>query len=152
MMRFSAGNSRARSGSKFQTGPCRSAKFGCRRRPAEKLPAPKPYVNFNMEVWTMSDNSVGSKVSFFLVGLGVGTLLGILFAPKSGEETRDYLASKADEGKEYAQKKARELRERAEEMIERSKEIMSRQKDAMSSAVSGAVEAGKEAYREKVKQ
>ncbi len=100
----------------------------------------------------MSDNNVGSKVSFFLVGLGVGTLLGILFAPKSGEETREYLASKADEGKEYAQKKARELRERAEEMIERSKEIMSRQKDAMSSAVSGAVEAGKEAYRDKVKQ
>jgi gas vesicle protein len=102
----------------------------------------------------MSDN-VGSKVSFFLVGLGVGTLLGILFAPKSGEETREYLASKADEGRDYAQRKARELRERAEEMIERSKEIMARQKDGLSSAVSavsGAVEAGKEAYREKVKQ
>jgi gas vesicle protein len=94
----------------------------------------------------MSDNA-GSKVSFFLVGLGVGTLLGILFAPKSGEETREYLASRADEGREYAQRKARELRERAEEMIERSKEIMSKQKDA----VTGAVEAGKEAYREKAK-
>jgi len=33
-----------------------------------------------------------------------------LFAPKSGEDTRDYLAKKADEGKDYAQKKARELR------------------------------------------
>ena len=99
----------------------------------------------------MADN-VGSKVSFFLVGLGIGALVGILFAPKSGEETREYLTSKADEGRDYAQKKARELRERAEEMIERSKEIMARQKDAMTSAVSGAVEAGKDAYREKVKQ
>ena len=44
----------------------------------------------------MSDN-VGSKVSFFLVGLGIGALVGILFAPKSGEETRDYLSSKAEE-------------------------------------------------------
>jgi gas vesicle protein len=94
----------------------------------------------------MSDN-VGSKVSFFLVGLGIGTLLGILFAPKSGEETREYLASRADEGREYAQRKARELRERAEDLIARSKEIMARQKDA----VSGAVEAGKDAYREKAK-
>jgi gas vesicle protein len=90
----------------------------------------------------MSDNA-GSKVSFFLVGLGIGALVGILFAPKSGEETREYLSSKADEGRDYAQKKARELRERAEDLIERSKEIMSRQKDSIASAV----EAGKDAYR-----
>ncbi len=95
----------------------------------------------------MSDNA-GSKASFFLVGLGIGTLLGILFAPKSGEETRDYLNSKADEGREYAQRKARELRERADDLIERSKEIMSRQKDS----ISAAVDAGKDAYqREKSK-
>jgi len=82
----------------------------------------------------MSDNA-GSKVSFFLIGLGIGSLIGVLFAPRSGEETRDYLASKADEGRDYAQKKARELRERAEDLLERSKEIMGRQKDAISSAV-----------------
>jgi gas vesicle protein len=96
----------------------------------------------------MSEDNVGSKVSFFLVGLGIGALVGILFAPKSGEETREYLTSKADEGRDYAQKKARELRERAEDLIERSKEIMARQKDSLSSAV----EAGKDAYqREKSK-
>jgi len=94
----------------------------------------------------MADN-VGSKVSFFLVGLGIGALIGILFAPKSGEETREYLSSKADEGREYAQRKARELRERAEDLIERSKEIMARQKDAVSSAV----DAGKEAYKREAK-
>src|SRR5271167_702167 len=95
----------------------------------------------------MSDNNAGSKVSFFLVGLGIGALVGILFAPKSGEETREYLSAKADEGKEYAQKKARELRERAEDLIERSKEIMSRQKDAISSAV----DAGKQTYKRESK-
>jgi gas vesicle protein len=95
----------------------------------------------------MSDN-VGSKVSFFIVGLGIGALIGILFAPKSGEETREYLTSKADEGRDYAQKKARELRERAEDLIERSKEIMARQKESLASAV----DAGKDAYqREKSK-
>ena len=68
--------------------------------------------------------------------------VGILFAPKSGEDTRDYLAKKADEGKDYAQKKARELRERADELIERSKEVAVRKKDS----ISAAVEAGREAY------
>ena len=95
----------------------------------------------------MSDNNVGSKVSIFLVGLGIGALVGILFAPKSGEETRDYLSSKADEGRDYAQRKARELRERAEDLIERSTEIMARQKDG----VSAAVEAGKDAYKREAK-
>lgn len=94
----------------------------------------------------MGDNA-GSKVSFFLVGLGIGALLGILFAPKSGEETREYLSSRADEGRDYAQRKARELRERAEDLLERSKEIMSKQKDALSSAV----EAGKETYKRESK-
>jgi gas vesicle protein len=94
----------------------------------------------------MADN-VGSKVSFFLVGLGIGALVGILFAPKSGEETREYLSSKAEEGRDYAQKKARELRERAEDLLERSKEIMARQKEAISTAV----DAGKETYKREAK-
>ena len=95
----------------------------------------------------MADNT-GSKVSYFLVGLGIGALIGILFAPKSGEETREYLSKKAEEGKEYAQQKARELRERADDLIERSKEVATRQKES----ISAAVEAGREAYqREKAK-
>ena len=95
----------------------------------------------------MADN-VGSKASFFLVGLGIGALVGILFAPKSGEETREYLSQKADEGREYAQRKARELRERAEDLVERSKQAASRQKESLNAAV----DAGRDAYqREKAK-
>jgi gas vesicle protein len=95
----------------------------------------------------MADN-VGSKVTYFLVGLGVGALVGILFAPKSGEETREYLSKRADEGKDFAQRKAKELRERAEDLIERSKEAVGRQKESLSAAV----DAGREAYqREKGK-
>ncbi|HEV2422842.1 MAG TPA: YtxH domain-containing protein [Candidatus Acidoferrales bacterium] len=90
----------------------------------------------------MAEN-VGAKISYFIVGLGIGTLVGILFAPKSGEETREFLTQKADEGREYAQKKARELRERAEDLIERSKDIINREKGS----IAAAVEAGKETYQ-----
>jgi gas vesicle protein len=89
----------------------------------------------------MPDN-VGSKVTYFLVGLGVGALMGVLFAPKSGEETRDFLSKRADDGREFAQKKARELRERADELIERGKDVASRKRDSLSAAV----EAGREAF------
>jgi gas vesicle protein len=87
-------------------------------------------------------DTVGSKVSFFLVGLGVGALVGVLFAPKSGEDTREFLAKRADDGREFAQKKARELRERADDLIERSKEVASRKRDS----ISAAVEAGRDAF------
>jgi gas vesicle protein len=90
----------------------------------------------------MADN-VGSKVTYFLVGMGIGALVGLLFAPKSGEETRKFLADKADEGRDFAQKKARELRERADDLIERGKDAASRHKETISAAVEGA----RDAYR-----
>jgi gas vesicle protein len=90
----------------------------------------------------MADN-VGSKVSYFLVGLGLGALVGVLFAPKSGEETRKFLTDKAEEGRDFAQKKARELRERADDLVERGKDTASRHKETISAAVEGA----RDAYR-----
>jgi gas vesicle protein len=89
----------------------------------------------------MADN-VGSKVSYFLVGLGVGALMGVLFAPKSGEDTREYLAKRAEDGREFAQKKAKELRERADELIERGKDVAVRKRESLSAAV----DAGREAF------
>ncbi len=88
----------------------------------------------------MADN-VGSKVSYFLVGLGVGALVGVLFAPKSGDETRELLSRKAEEGREYAQRKSRELRERADDLLEKGKEVASRKKESIAAAVEGAREA-----------
>ena len=91
----------------------------------------------------------GSKLDYFLGGLGIGALVGVLFAPRSGEENRDYLNQTVAEGKEFAQRKAREIRERAEDVVERGKQIVAEQKEI----ISDAVDAGVEAYqREKSKE
>jgi gas vesicle protein len=82
----------------------------------------------------------------FFLGLGIGVGVGLLFAPKSGEETRDILLSKADEGKEFLKKQASGLRESAGEMVDKGRDAINRQKDTLSDAI----EAGKQAYREKV--
>ena len=78
----------------------------------------------------------------------MGAGLALLFAPKSGEETRELLRGKADEGKEYLKRRGSELVDSAGDIIERGKEAISRQRDTLAEAV----EAGKQAYREAVSQ
>jgi gas vesicle protein len=84
---------------------------------------------------------IDSKVSYFLVGLGVGSLIGVLFAPKSGEETREYLSQKINRGSKHAQKKARKLRERAEGLVERGKEMVNQKKEQIAAEVDEAAKA-----------
>ncbi len=86
----------------------------------------------------------------FFLGLGVGVGLGLIFAPKSGEETREILRSKADEGREFLKKQAADIRENASGMasdiVEKGRDAINRQRDSLSDAI----QAGKQAYREKV--
>jgi len=92
----------------------------------------------------MSENDGGSNLGFFLAGLGIGAILALLFAPKSGKETRDYITQKAEEGKDYVKAKTEELRRQAEDAVEKGKDLVSKQKDLLSAAL----EAGKQAYQE----
>jgi gas vesicle protein len=87
-----------------------------------------------------------NKLSFFFLGLGLGVAVGVLFAPKSGSETRELLKSKAGEGADYVKRRGAELKETAEEAIDRGKQTLQRHKENLSAAV----EAGKQAYRESV--
>ncbi|HWZ31511.1 MAG TPA: YtxH domain-containing protein [Bryobacteraceae bacterium] len=86
------------------------------------------------------------KLSYFFLGLGLGVAVGVLFAPKSGSETRELLRSKANDGADYAKRRASELRDQASETIDRGKQTIRQHKDNLSAAV----EAGKQAYREAV--
>lgn len=86
------------------------------------------------------------KLSYFFLGMGIGVAVGILFAPKSGEETRELIRTKAGEGKDYLRRRGEEARESATEWVERGRTAVSRQKEKLSAAV----EAGKQAYREAV--
>ncbi len=88
------------------------------------------------------------KFGSFLLGLGLGVGVGILFAPRSGEETRDMLMSKADEGKDYLKRQTEDLRGNAADMVDKGRDIINRQKDSLSDAI----EAGKQAYRDKIDQ
>ena len=87
-----------------------------------------------------------NRLSYFFLGLGMGVAVGVLFAPKSGRETREYLRSKAEEGTDYVKQKSGEVREQASEVYDRGKQSLHKHKESLSAAV----EAGKQAYRETV--
>jgi gas vesicle protein len=91
----------------------------------------------------MSDDN---KFPYFFLGLGLGVAVGLLFAPKSGSETRELLLQKADEGKEYLKRQGEQLRTSAGDAIDRGRSALARQRDQLSAAV----EAGRQAYRESV--
>jgi gas vesicle protein len=38
----------------------------------------------------------GREAAYFLTGLGIGAVLAILFAPKSGEQAREWIADTAE--------------------------------------------------------
>jgi gas vesicle protein len=92
----------------------------------------------------MGDNNGASKVAFFLAGMGIGAILALLFAPKSGKETREYISQKAEEGRGYMTERGRELRKQAEGTVDKAKEMVAKQKEQLSAAL----EAGKQAYQE----
>jgi gas vesicle protein len=92
----------------------------------------------------------GIILSFILGGLA-GAALAVLFAPRSGEETRELLEGKlresAERGKrlrDRAVNKSRETLEDAAEYLDKQKESLEKRRDRLAAAV----EAGRQAYRD----
>jgi gas vesicle protein len=92
----------------------------------------------------MSDRDSSNSLMWFLAGLGFGALMGVLYAPRSGKETRDALKNTAQEGTEYLKNRGREARETVSQWVDQGKEVVSRKKEAISSAI----DATRQAYRE----
>ena len=83
----------------------------------------------------MSDNNGSAKLAFFLAGVGVGAVLALLFAPKSGKETREFIARTTSRGREYVSAKSKELRSQAEEVVDQGKGFVTKQKERLADAL-----------------
>jgi gas vesicle protein len=92
----------------------------------------------------MASCDVGTKISYFVAGLGIGAAVALLFAPQSGEETRKQIADKAQDGKDYVTAKSREIRKQAEDLVDQGKDLVSKQK----ARLADVLESGKQAARD----
>jgi gas vesicle protein len=92
----------------------------------------------------MSDRNSSNSFLWFLAGLGFGALMGVLYAPRSGRETRDAIKNTAQEGGEYLKTRGREAKETVSQWVDRGKDVVGQQKEK----ISAAIDATRQAYRE----
>ena len=110
------------------------------------------------------DSSVTTKLTYLLIGGGIGAVIALLFAPKSGVELREDIADATRKGIEKSKEAAAQIQERAGEYYEvgherageiyqtaqeKAGELTEKAKSAAARTANpftAAVEAGKDAY------
>ena len=113
-----------------------------------------------------SSDSVSNKLTYLLIGGGIGAILALLFAPKSGHELRGDIADATRKGIDRSREAAQQLGDRAGEYYEatrgRAAELYSQAADRVTEVaqnareaasrqggtLTAAIDAGKKAYQE----
>ena len=113
-----------------------------------------------------SGDSISTRLTYLLIGGGIGAILALLFAPKSGEELRGDIADATRKGIDRSREAAQQLSDRAGEYYEatrgRAQELYSQAAEKVGEAaktardaasrqtgtVAAAIDAGKKAYQE----
>jgi gas vesicle protein len=67
--------------------------------------------------------NVGTAITFLLIGLGAGTVIGMLFAPKAGRQMRRDLRRGYDTARETFDDWKENARDFAEDVIERGSDL-----------------------------
>src|SRR5678809_325835 len=113
-----------------------------------------------------SGDSISTRLTYLLIGGGIGAVIALLFAPKSGHELRGDIADATRKGIDRSREAAQQLGDRAGEYYEATRdrastlytqaaervgEVAQTARDAASrqtGTVAAAIEAGKKAYAE----
>jgi gas vesicle protein len=113
-----------------------------------------------------SGDSVSGKLTYLLIGGGIGAILALLFAPKSGQELRGDIADATRKGIDRSREAAQQLGDRAGEYYEATRErasdlysqaagkvsdVAQTARDAASrqtGTLSAALDAGRKAYQD----
>jgi len=95
----------------------------------------------------MAENESGaSGFGWFLAGLGLGALIGVLYAPKSGKETRDDIVSGALDAKERAAVLAKRSAEAASQYVDQGKQAVNQYVEQGKQVAADYVDRGREYY------
>ena len=113
-----------------------------------------------------SGDSISTRLTYLLIGGGIGAILALLFAPKSGQELRGDIADATRKGIDRSREAAQQLSDRAGEYYEATRdraselytqaagkvsEVAQTARDAasrQSGTLTAAIDAGRKAYQD----
>ena len=113
-----------------------------------------------------SGDNISTRLTYLLIGGGIGAILALLFAPKSGQELRGDIADATRKGIDRSREAAQQLGDRAGEYYEatrgRASELYSQAAERVTEVaqsareaaarqggtLTAAIDAGKKAYQE----
>ena len=94
---------------------------------------------------------------YFAMGLGIGAAVATLYAPASGDETRQMIAQKTSEGMDQLKNKGQawkgSMTDAMNETVQRTKETVQKAGKTLqygTQNVNAAVQAAKDAYKQSV--
>lgn len=88
----------------------------------------------NVQGATIPSSNGGSAVVYLVAGLGIGATLSLFLAPRSGAETRQWIAHKCLDGLDTANKSVRHTRRQVRDIMDQGQ-----------TKISEVVKAGREA-------
>jgi len=74
--------------------------------------------------------NIGTAITFLMIGLGVGALVALLIAPKTGKQIRKDLRRKAEDARDALQDWGKEAKDRVQDAVDRSSEWAEELRDA----------------------
>jgi gas vesicle protein len=75
-------------------------------------------------VRTDEDDNGSSRVVWFLTGAIIGATAAVLYAPKSGKDTRQYLSDQAQKGKDAIAESSSDVVDASREVVERGRKLV----------------------------
>ena len=72
----------------------------------------------------MAQEDQGGRFTWFLMGAALGAACAILYAPKSGKETRQFISQKATEAGDAVSVTGRDIYERGKEVYDKGKQVV----------------------------
>jgi gas vesicle protein len=65
-----------------------------------------------------------SRLAWFLTGIVIGATVAVLFAPKSGKDTRQFISEKTQQGKDAVTETGKDVVEASKEMFDRGRKLV----------------------------
>jgi gas vesicle protein len=71
-----------------------------------------------------TESQASTRVAWFLVGVAIGAGAAVLFAPRSGKDTRQYITRRTHEGREAVEATGRDIVDRGRDFYDKGRDLV----------------------------